>query len=645
MSNELKLVAESDVSGATGGLKEVQSELGKTAIAAQKTDTSLSNLGKSATTTGAKSTQAAKGLSDLGGKASAAGKEAIDAAGGLSELGQSLLAGGIVAGAALAISALSNLYDSFFGLSKAQKALNESLESGGKGFKSAFADVQSLRTEMDLLNKGVGSGEDFLKHYNETMGKVVGTTDDLTTAEKNLVQFGDTYIQYMFAKAVATGAFSKAAEKALESLQLNSKTNHATSMVSFALKGAAKDADDAKDKLLDYANAATRISEVLKSQFGSGADLGMVGKLKEQIDALQKQQPFLKTEKDISANVAAIKRLQDELDNLLGKQKRKTETISDVFSKLASQIDLLNTKQLLFGTDEAKQKISAIEQAIERLVTKFKLDPQGGLIQKLFGDIKKIKDGIPIDLKVLPLLSIDKEASIPEQLKNLIRQIEKQKPPTDVAGNTITIKPSIVLDSKEAKKQVDDLFAKLSLEERFQKLNADIDKNINDSVVSGLASIGESLGKALVTGEDPIRAAFNSMLSTIAGGLRAIGESMIKFGIAKTALSKLKSVPGPQLIIMGFALELAAGTLQAAFQKTAKGFATGVRNFGGGWADVGERGRERVFLPGGSSVMPNAQLNATEGQHIMISGQFVQKGVDMVLTFNKAQALMSRNGW
>lgn len=61
------------------------------------------------------------------------------------------------------------------------------------------------------------------------------------------------------------------------------------------------------------------------------------------------------------------------------------------------------------------------------------------------------------------------------------------------------------------------------------------------------------------------------------------------------------------------------------------GFASGVENFGGGLAMVGENGRELVQLPGGSSVMPNDQLERAlsggkggGGIHIMVTGNTVQ---------------------
>jgi len=49
------------------------------------------------------------------------------------------------------------------------------------------------------------------------------------------------------------------------------------------------------------------------------------------------------------------------------------------------------------------------------------------------------------------------------------------------------------------------------------------------------------------------------------------------------------------------------------------GFATGVQNFGGGLAVVGERGPELVNLPRGSDVIPNGQIANTSGSNTTIN--------------------------
>lgn len=165
-------------------------------------------------------------LPDVGKKAANMGDglrgaaDAAQQAGG--ELGDmaGILQGGLIALIPVAVAGLKALYDALFGVSEEQKAFNDTLNDASKSFTSAYTSISELRIQAELLNKGVGDADSFLKQYNETLGKTVGETDNLKTAEENLVNFGDKYIKLMYLKSIANSAFARSGQLVLESLAL-----------------------------------------------------------------------------------------------------------------------------------------------------------------------------------------------------------------------------------------------------------------------------------------------------------------------------------------------------------------------------------------------------------------------------------------
>lgn len=165
-------------------------------------------------------------LPDVGKKASNMGDGLRGAADAAQQAGgdfgdmAGILQGGLIALIPVAVAGIKALYDALFSVSEEQKAFNDTLNDASKGFTSAYTSISELRIQAELLNKGVGDADSFLKQYNETLGKTVGETDNLKTAEENLVNFGDKYIKLMYLKSIANSAFARSGQLVLESLAL-----------------------------------------------------------------------------------------------------------------------------------------------------------------------------------------------------------------------------------------------------------------------------------------------------------------------------------------------------------------------------------------------------------------------------------------
>lgn len=154
-------------------------------------------------------------------------------------------------------------------------------------------------------------------------------------------------------------------------------------------------------------------------------------------------------------------------------------------------------------------------------------------------------------------------------------------------------------------------------------------------------SFGDGLASALTGGG--IGSFFDSIFKTVGAGLKQLG---VYFIIASKLIQKIKAsiVKAPQLgLIAGIALVALGGIISAAANKKT-GFAEGVRGLGqGGFYDVGERGRERVFLPRGSTVVPAAQTAAMSSRDNLVVDYKVINGKDLAIILKRTNEFNNRN--
>ena len=142
---------------------------------------------------------------------------------------------------------------------------------------------------------------------------------------------------------------------------------------------------------------------------------------------------------------------------------------------------------------------------------------------------------------------------------------------------------------------------------------------------------------------------FEGLIKGIGDQVKELGKTLVRYGvqmiIARKAIEKLAIRP-EVAVIAGFALQILGSTLAAAATKkfnSAK-FATGVRNFEGGIATVGERGPETVLLPRGSSVVPNNEVMAYGGGGITLMPSIAYDGTQFRIFLNRVDAKLSRTG-
>lgn len=199
----IEVTATAAVQPGVNGLKQLQSELGKTAVDAQKTDSSLAKMGS-----GLKSIAANSGIANTS----------------LSSLGSTLLSGGVALGVSVVITGLIALGKELVSISKEQQRFNDVIDGAKSAYVKATLEVDKMRDAFAKAESGIITKESALKLYNSTVGKTIGQTNDLDIAEKNFLANADNYIKFTFLKAAANIALGKAAEAAFDAEAARFKT-------------------------------------------------------------------------------------------------------------------------------------------------------------------------------------------------------------------------------------------------------------------------------------------------------------------------------------------------------------------------------------------------------------------------------------
>lgn len=187
---------------------------------------------------------------------------------------------------------------------------------------------------------------------------------------------------------------------------------------------------------------------------------------------------------------------------------------------------------------------------------------------------------------------------------------------------------------------VDDLVEEAR--KRLLKIQQGVAEIIGDTASNMITAAAESIGNSLANGGNFFGDLFSSLFKALGAGVKQLGIYSIQTSALILALKK--SIGTSFGLAAGFAL-VAIGTLitAAASKFNKASFASGVRSFGGGFATVGERGPERIFLPSGSSVQPNNELNAFGGGG---GGYIAETRIqlqELVIGLRRAEATMDRN--
>lgn len=519
----IEITATAAVQPGVAGLKQVQSELGKTAIAAQKTDSSLAKMGG--------------GLKSIVGSAASATSA-------VSGLGATLLSGGIALGVSAIIAGVIELGKAMFDLSEDQKRLNEVLEGAKSAYVKATLEVDKMKDAFEKARTGVITKEAALKLYNSTIGKTIGQTNDLDIAEKNFIANAENYIKFTLLKAAANIALGKAAEKAF-----NAELER--------IKGPV---------------APTMKERLLFSRFG--------GPSKEKLQ-------------------------QDRINVEL---KKKNEFM-EIYNSLMAEAE----KFSFAGIEQAEKEVKVIDKKIAK--TK---------------ELRKEEEATRIDSRRFKFGD----------------QVEPTRKTGQLVINPdILISPKSIEVSAEAQQKVIDAMNKFFLNAKIaDAINATIENILNDTI----STIASGIGEILAGNAGALPSLFDNLIKGIGQQVTELGKYLVKVGlqmlIAKQAIEKLGLTP-QGAILAGIGLQILGSLLKAAATKKMgnTGFASGGTVGQGGFYNVGERGQERIFLPQGTKVQPNNEVNAFGGGNITLVASPQWSGDGFKIMLNKIDAKWGRN--
>jgi len=195
---------------------------------------------------------------------------------------------------------------------------------------------------------------------------------------------------------------------------------------------------------------------------------------------------------------------------------------------------------------------------------------------------------------------------------------------------------------------------------RAAEFNEQISQVLTYGVIDGIGGIASAIGESLAAGTNVLQAVGGSLLSSFGDIMIQLGKIAIGTAIGieaiKTALKTLNPVvavaAGVALIALGSFVKGKVSALgggqsgPSSGTRKIPGFASGVQNFNGGLALVGERGPELVNLPKGSDVIPNGQIGGligNGGSQVFIADTILE-GNQIRIVYNRATALASRNG-
>jgi hypothetical protein len=168
------------------------------------------------------------------------------------------------------------------------------------------------------------------------------------------------------------------------------------------------------------------------------------------------------------------------------------------------------------------------------------------------------------------------------------------------------------------------------LEQRVSEFAKTINDLITVNVTDAFIDLGYTIGEALATGGNVLKAIGGSLLKSFARFLGQFGEQLIAYGVAASAFGKVSlalAVPGaaviaaPVAIAAGIALTAIAGVIGSLGSKGPGG--------GGGGAGGGSA------APAGSSFTGGGVGGLFE-QNRDVSGEFVVRGNDLVYVLGQA---------
>ncbi len=629
---EVKVVAKYDGNAIDKGLKDLQKDLATTAVAANKLDSSLNQGAKGAN-------QAGNALLNLGRIAQDAPFGFIGISNNINPLLESFqrlkvetgstsgalkaLAGSLAGGAGLglAVSVATGLLTvlaqkGFFESSKAADEAAESNKKYKQALDGVFSSVAKEAAEVTSLIAVLKSETETRQRKLQALKELQKINPEIfkgLTLEKGAVEGLDAaYKSYVENLKVVIAAKLKQAQ-----------IEEVTTKI-LKLEGA---------ELSSLQKAGLKFADSLRQ-----ANKSQYGFARADLKALEKERELKKLRLLLDDYVSQLQEISGGIKIDIDKEKveaskKKVETITDVIADLSKEIDFLNAKQIAFGTNESKAKISEIEKTIQRLIKDFKVDPKDSIINKLLtgGTIFNQVQGF----------NIPGIEGLKKDTQERINAAFESQPPVTIQ---VPVQVQTILDESTARDSIDQEGYKKAL--RSVMIDEGLNQILAEFQAKAISGLFDVLNVALTGGNvgDAFGAFFGGLLDTLGKGIQELGVQTLAAGKLILSVKKLFGTTAGIGASIGL---IALGTLIRAAASAIKApkFATGGTFQGGGTFLAGERGPELITAPRGTVITPNAQTNAILGAN-QGGGQvfFEIEGRKLVGILQNTNAYLGRNG-
>lgn len=383
---------------------------------------------------------------------------------------------------------------------------NSAFHEAKKAYVEAYIEMQNLGDAFDSFHNGTMSKKQVLDKYNESLGKIYGTTKDINEAENLYITNAPKYIQAALYKSASQIALAKAAEEAFK--QEEAKVN--------------------------------------PKAFG-GFDLNQfIG-----MSALSKV---------VGTNIATMNEALGS-ENAIKKGKKQEKIyldIADAFNKMVEETNKSATKSSLFGKELDKKPTNEFATSIQNEIKAIELE---AFKAKQMRD--KLKD---INKPFLMEKPEDKAKAEKQRLAGIKAFGESQM--TGDLGKSLQGKTSVFYEEAQKDNQIrtqsilltkEQTQANLELADTLSNYAANAFMNLWASMEQGM-SIGEALGNLFKDLAKQIAAAaikaaiFQAILAVVSGGGTAAKSISGGFGAVFKGFLGLASggvVTKPTLAMVG----------------------------------------------------------------------------------------------
>lgn len=276
----------------------------------------------------------------------------------------------------------------------------------------------------------------------------------------------------------------------------------------------------------------------------------------------------------IASGLESFSAYLDRFTNSSEKSAKATTLVADALPNLGNKAE--ETKKPIQGLSDAAKKL-ADEIAALKLQLEGTLMSEWG--RQLF-DINNKYDSIVKKYgSNKDILNLAQQARQGEVLRAKMAQIaEEIGKVQELAIKPLSTETSLIPSPEKMAKDVENFNAQIDLMlnntlERSKDFTKELNEILYGAINGGIADLADSIGGALMNGQNVLSSIGKSLLSTLAGVLSSVGQLMIKTGTSMLGLQKLFLNPfsptsAALAIAGGAALVALAGAFKAGVNKS-----------------------------------------------------------------------------